>query len=290
VSEEEPCKAHLRAFLVSLFESASREAKQLFPLTKYAYAGMVKAFYDFFKESSKRDAFYKQMVLDASASKAPATQEGVSNAFKDLVAYLQEHCSDWPDEGICPILISMDEVHVLCSPHDEKNASNHTLYSRLKSVLSGVVSEAFCVICLSTATSVSTLAPSKAVAPSLRERGENIVLPSPFTELPFDAYINADPLVPGTATLSSVGSIEFTAKFGRPLCVSFILWFRNLTIVVSNQILFLLFVSQKSFQGECHFKNDAHYSGEALWSHFACKLSGHSRRDIYSCSFSSILS
>jgi len=44
-------------------------------------------------------------------------------------------------------------------------------------------------------------------------------IPAPFTELPFDAHIHVDPLHPGRTTLDSVGSLEFTAKFGRPLSV-----------------------------------------------------------------------
>jgi len=38
-----------------------------------------------------------------------------------------------------------------------------------------------------------------------------------YPELPFDVYVIAEPLSPGQANLSFVGSLEFTAKFGRPL-------------------------------------------------------------------------
>jgi len=51
----------------------------------------------------------------------------------------------------------------------------------------------------------------------MRERSNERILQAPFTELPFDVYVAAEPLAPGQATLSSVGSLEFTAKFGRPL-------------------------------------------------------------------------
>lgn len=70
---------------------------------------------------------------------------------------------------------------------------------------------------MSTASHISRIAPSKKTAPSLREREEAILLPTPFTELPFDVDLIANPLVPGGETLESVGSLEFTAKFGRPL-------------------------------------------------------------------------
>jgi hypothetical protein len=110
----------------------------------------------------------------------------------------------------------MDEVHVLYDQRIADGGSNYTLYSRLKSVLSEVVAEALCTIFLSTVSNVSKLPPSKELAPSLRDREYERFLPAPFTELPFDAHIIAEPLVPGQATLSSVGSLEFTAKFGRP--------------------------------------------------------------------------
>jgi hypothetical protein len=53
----------------------------------------------------------------------------------------------------------------------------------------------------------------------MRERADDRNLPVPFTELPFDVHIIADPLRPGRFDLKSVGTLEFTAKFGRPLWV-----------------------------------------------------------------------
>jgi hypothetical protein len=108
----------------------------------------------------------------------------------------------------------MDEVHVLYDRRVADIGSNYTLYSCLKSVLSEVVAEKLCTVFLSTASSVSKLAPSKELAPSLREREDEHILPALFTELPFDVHIIAEPLVPRQATLSSIGSLEFMAKFG----------------------------------------------------------------------------
>ena len=53
----------------------------------------------------------------------------------------------------------------------------------------------------------------------MRERDAERRLPVPFTELPFDVHIIADPLLPGRASLDSVGTLAFTSKFGRPLWV-----------------------------------------------------------------------
>ena len=47
------------------------------------------------------------------------------------------------------------------------------------------------------------------------KRGDECLLPAPFTKLLFDVFIAAEPLTPGQATLTSVGSsLEFTVKFG----------------------------------------------------------------------------
>ena len=87
------------------------------------------------------------------------------------------------------------------------------------SVLNEGVEYPFAMISLSTEIYVPGLAPLpvKKTPPSMCKGDHERLLPAPFTELPFDVYVNADPLAPGQATLTSVGSLEFTAKFGRPL-------------------------------------------------------------------------
>lgn len=107
-----------------------------------------------------------------------------------------------------PLLISMDEMHVLRTLR-QCDTRGYTLLSMLESVLSDAISEEFCVIFLSTAITTFKPLPS--------ELSETHYIPAPFTEVPFDAHVLADPLLPGRATLTSVGSFEFTAKFGRPL-------------------------------------------------------------------------
>jgi hypothetical protein len=170
---------------------------------------MVQKFYNFFKDFSQRTEFYKT-VIDSIPTTA-----NLFESFKILEDYLKQRCSDWPSTA-CPILLSMDEIHVLFEfrPNDE-----YSLYSCLQSVLSKAVSSSFCVIFLSTAINIPERTLSKDVAPSMQERSADLILPTLFTELPFDVYIRADPLAPGQADLTTVGSLKFTAKFGRPLCV-----------------------------------------------------------------------
>ena len=212
-TNEAECKMYLRTFLSSLFASARRQAEQLFPpKKKVTYVHMAKAFYDLFADPSKRNTFYRGVI--AVAKQGPSTDVWIS--FEALKKSLKGHCSKWPC-NICPLLVSIDEVHVLYTHRGVDSGSDYTLYSLLKSVLNEGVKYNFAMISLSTVSRLSSLAPSKEAAVSMRERDHERILPAPFTELPFDVYIIAEPLAPGRATLTSVGSLEFTAKFGRPL-------------------------------------------------------------------------
>jgi hypothetical protein len=49
------------------------------------------------------------------------------------------------------------------------------------------------------------------------ERYDERIIWSEFTELSFDLYGIANPLACDREALTSVGSLEFTARFGRPL-------------------------------------------------------------------------
>lgn len=212
-TNEAECKKYLRTFLSSLFASVRLQAERLFPPNKkVSYAHMASAFYDFFADPSQRNTFYGGVV--AVAQQGPSTD--VWKSFEALEESLKRNCSKWP-HTFCPLLVSIDEVHVLYTHRGVDSGSDYTLYSHLKSVFNDGVKYNFAMISLSTVSRLSSLAPSKEAAASMRERDHERILPAPFTELPFDVYIIAEPLAPGRATLTSVGSLEFTAKFGRPL-------------------------------------------------------------------------
>lgn len=183
--------------------------------TLVSYEDMATKFYEFFAgAAAARNLFYQKVIANAPST----SSENVVQSFRMLQDCLKQRCFNWPVTS-CPILISIDEVHVLFNLRQQDADASYNLYSRLKSVLSEAVSESFCTIFLSTATNISQLAPTKDVAPSMRERDDERLLPAPFTEFPFDVHVIAHPLVPGQATLDTVGSLEFTSKFGRPLCV-----------------------------------------------------------------------
>jgi hypothetical protein len=207
------CKEYLRSFLCSLFTSVHLLAERLLPEGgKVTYTHLAKTFYTF-KDASQRNVFYKGVIEKAVA---PNPSTDVWKSFRLLECGLKQRCSNWLMASSCPILISIDEVHVLHSIRVEDVGSHYTLYSRLKSVLSDGAREHLCVVVLSTATYMPTLTPPKKVAPFIRGNDDERLLPAPFTELPFDVFIIAEPLSPGGATLQTVGSLEFTAKFGRP--------------------------------------------------------------------------
>ena len=213
-ADEWTCKAYFRSFLAALFTEARLSAQAIVPEGQViSYADMAHAFYDLFNEWSRRTKFYNAVVTSRDPPADPW------KAFDELHDLLKQRCSDWLPSAKCPILISMDEIHILCNPRGQDTEPPHTLYSRLKSVVSEGVSEKFCVIVMSTATSIGKRAPAREVAPSMRERDAERNLPVPFTELPFDVHVIADPLLPGRASLGSVGTLAFTAKFGRPLWV-----------------------------------------------------------------------
>jgi len=213
-TNEADCKQYMRSFLSSLFESARLQAEQLLPPgEEVSYVHMARVFYDFFADPSNRNQFYENVV--ASSRKGPYVD--VWKSFNGLKKNLKRRCFNWPPSAICPLLVSIDEVHVLYTHRRVDTGSEYTLYSRLKAVLNEGIKYDFAIVSLSTVSHVSSLAPSKETAPSVRERDDERTLPAPFTELPFDVYVAAEPLAPGRATLTSVGSLEFTAKFGRPL-------------------------------------------------------------------------
>jgi hypothetical protein len=215
----EECKGYLRAFLRSLFESVLEQV-EIFKTSggKTTYLALANKFYNIFRNQGKRDRFYRG-VIKRSEEERTATQADTSGAIERVEVALGTYCSDWNPVEFCPIIILLDEVHILFTTRPLDAQSSYSLYSRFKSVLSDLVTQPFCMLSLSTVSTVSKLVPSKSVADSLREQAENRIIPPPFTEFPFDVHIIEDPLVPGRETIASVGSFEFASKFGRPMYI-----------------------------------------------------------------------
>lgn len=214
--DQERSEIYLKNFLSALFETAHIYAQQLFPPpTKVSYKKMAEAFHNLFVDPSRRTAFYEGLVAKAKENQSTTPWK----SFAKLQGYLKKNCSDWPKKTFCSILLSIDEAHGLYTHRKKDTGSDFTLYSRLKSVLCEGINYNFAVISLSTMSHIPSLAPSKDVAASMREKASSHILPAPFTELPFDAYLHANPLIPDQLGLGSVGTVELTSKFGRPLYV-----------------------------------------------------------------------
>jgi len=190
--------------LSSLFATAHLQAESLLPPSeKVPYAYLAKAFYDFFASPSQINGFYERVVADAR--KSPSAN--VWDSFKNFENSLKRRCSNWPST-VCPFVISIDEVHVLYNRRMDIG-SDCTLYSLFVSVLN---KHNFVTVTLSTERRTASLR-----ALSLKERPDERILAPELTELPFDVYVIADPLICNRETLASVGLLKFTAKFGRPL-------------------------------------------------------------------------
>ena len=233
VTQEDVCKAYLSAFLFSLLcfmeqriikISANMKQQETDPDKmdvdgKMPYSNMAMAFFRLFDEKKERRELYDEVLSRCCSSDSMQVElPALYTQVKKLDETLEQHCKDIPD-GFS-FIMALDEVHVLYEQRKGIDQdTNHSLFSRLKSVLSDISGLNLCTVALSTATSIASLAPSKEVASSLRERTFDLDLPPPFTELPFDPFLLDKPLKMGTLTLESVGSLEFTAKFGRPLSV-----------------------------------------------------------------------
>ena len=199
--------------MASLFKQALIQAQLFIGNRNLTYEALAGMFYNLFSDPPQREDFYKKVVKNATSVDKRSFLLAV-RSLKDALLLCKR-----PRQDNCLLHIGLDEVHLLFQQRKEDVGSNHTLFSRLKSVLSEVVEEPLCTVFLSTAGTVSELAPAQDVAPSIRERDDERILPAPFTELPFDVDLISEPLLPGNVKLTSVGSIEFTARFGRPLYV-----------------------------------------------------------------------
>ena len=220
VDNELKVNQYLQNFLSSLFITARLQIQDLFPGNgMMTYEEIVKTFYEFFKEQPQRLKFYDQVVRHARRSKH-SLNSICGHSIDQFTSDLERRCSNWPT-NLCPILISIDEVHILYTPRKNKDKQSvHSLYSRFKWVLSNLVLCKFGVICMSTAipTTIDNPTPPQKKIPTFwYVRAREIVLPAPITELPFDVDLSADPLNAGRETLESINSLEFTARFGRPL-------------------------------------------------------------------------
>lgn len=124
-------------------------------------------------------------------------------------------------------MIYFDEAHVLSGTQlvirkadplaDRLFPVQTTPYAALLRALADLSGKRLFALFLSTASSVSSLAPTPANVPSQRF-DHTLGIQAPITETPFDCCPDFK-FTAGSTMLSDVCDIEFLAKFGRPLCV-----------------------------------------------------------------------
>ncbi|THH19412.1 hypothetical protein EW146_g1745 [Bondarzewia mesenterica] len=114
------------------------------------------------------------------------------------------------------LMLYFDEAHVLAQSKAPKNEDDKTLYDVLLSCLNDLRSLPMFSIFLSTNSHVAYFAPIQHLARSARARSNNAHLQAPITETPFDCHPSF-PIRPNQFTLADVTTVEFMARFGRPL-------------------------------------------------------------------------
>jgi hypothetical protein len=92
------------------------------------YQELAKHFYDYFLDQDKRNSFYRTVIKE-SERRSRASQKESSDALQSVVGDLAMCCSDWTATGLCPIIMSMDKVHVLFETRALDTQSSYTLYS-----------------------------------------------------------------------------------------------------------------------------------------------------------------
>jgi len=113
------------------------------------------------------------------------------------------------------LIIYFDEAHPLTKVVPDKD-DEKTLYDFLCSCLNQFLTFPMFCISLSTNSSLAQFASPRALAKSARIRGGKAETHAPITETPFDCC--EDLMVKmGDLKIKDTSTIQFMAKFGRPL-------------------------------------------------------------------------
>jgi hypothetical protein len=116
-----------------------------------------------------------------------------------------------------------DESHTLYTPEKSDDVTGKSLYDALTHCLD-FLQRRLVAIFLSTNSTLGRLAAAQAFHPSMRvSKGDDIALPAPFTELPFDCEWDNQRIVTEVPMdRHYIARPGFLVKFGRPLFVEYI--------------------------------------------------------------------
>ncbi|KAF7420956.1 hypothetical protein PC9H_011475 [Pleurotus ostreatus] len=180
-------------------------------ITQTAYLAIQNHFKILFDTPHERRAFYDHVIFKILDMPLPNTNQ-LTETAREMFEAVELHKDHFP------VILALDEVHVLFN--DKRGSTQHSIYSRLKSVLADLGQRIGTVV-LSTATFIPLVAPSKEIAPSARERAGDLFLPAPYTELSFDVHCRSHPLSKNLS-LNDIGTLKQVSIFGRPLWQSMV--------------------------------------------------------------------
>lgn len=189
-------------------------------------ADIAQFFYKLHDDPDRRSQFYENVVTKAT----PCNTHELLLSWNNFNNNLSTVIEGWGKKQDSPkrsqeenpkgrghfVLACMDEIDILLGDANTMPLE-HTKYSRMKSALADLSNQPFFVIAASTTTTLATLAPSRELAPSMRERQPDVFQPNPFTELGFDVSLHREPLEPGKLCFNDAGTLELAVKFGRPM-------------------------------------------------------------------------
>ena len=161
------------------------------------------------------DKYEQKETFQSYGSSSPlelAATEQALLSLKDLLEEIANCVSDAADSRPIQLVVYFDEAHVLAEKKSPPNQYYKTLYDIFCSCLNNFVGQPVFFIFLSTSF---CLANPVAVQPYGRSHG--IAMPqAPITETPFDCA-GGDPIERHTLGLADISTVEFMARFGRPL-------------------------------------------------------------------------
>ncbi|KAM6501280.1 hypothetical protein JOM56_004294, partial [Amanita muscaria] len=135
----------------------------------------------------------------------------------DLLKCLDPILKDANLETLPPLVVlAFDEAHVLSVEKHQFDTAYFSEFSELRRALRALNELPIFSVFLSTSGQIQNITPPAEGDASSRVQKSKLVLLAPFTELGFDQMVKEE-ISDGALTIEDVTTIEFMARFGRPL-------------------------------------------------------------------------
>ncbi|KIL63618.1 hypothetical protein M378DRAFT_24971 [Amanita muscaria Koide BX008] len=251
-TEKDNMHRRYRAFLIALFITARRYLQNIdqhiadeLPLEQSPHTIAEKfrllmtAGQTFKRQGGKRCEFYSAVVKYANqllqppiisvplkssirqATSTPFTRGGeqldIRRTALDLLKCLDPILKDANLETLPPLVVlAFDEAHVLSVEKHQFDTAYFSEFSELRRALRALNELPIFSVFLSTSGQIQNITPPAEGDASSRVQKSKLVLLAPFTELGFDQMVKEE-ISDGALTIEDVTTIEFMARFGRPL-------------------------------------------------------------------------